>query len=88
MSQLAPDPVVWKLHCKECGWPLPAEGTMGEAYLHFVEEHDAETNDVALDLVPHCPDDNGAYEMSESGDSGQCPNCGRFDILRVPEQYR
>lgn len=59
---------------------------MYDVQQHMITEHAADV--VTLDLVPHCPVDDAAYELSQSGDSGQCPACGRFDILRIPEEYR
>lgn len=41
-----------------------------------------------MNLVPHCPNDDAPLDLSESGDSGQCPTCGWFSILRLPEEYR
>jgi hypothetical protein len=84
-------PVVWRLHCAVCNWAPAADQPISDAKDHWDEHTDeqrASFDGFSLNLVPHCPEDDAPYALSESGDSGQCPACGRFDILRVPEEYR
>lgn len=80
----------WKLFCKYCPFPPPVDWTQQQVHDHQARAHPKEHEDghVELVLVPLCPDDGSPFELSESGDSGQCPLCGRFEVLRVPEEFR
>ena len=76
----------WKLHCKHCGRAQANDETMADVQQHMITAH--QTNAVDLTLVPHCSEDYSPFDLSDSGDSGQCPTCGRFEILRIPEEFR
>lgn len=82
----------WALHCGICDWEPDPASPIGDTKAHWDahtdEERAAFDDDFTLKLVPHCPDDDAPLTLSESGDSGQCPTCGRYEILRVPEEFR
>lgn len=76
----------WRLHCHHCGWSPPLDMLQVDVMQHQLNVHG--TPRLHLDLIPHCSDDDAVFDLSESGDSGQCPTCGGFEILRVPKEFR
>lgn len=76
----------WALRCKACSYEPPEDQPMSVVQEHMIAEHD--TDKVDLLLIPKCSYDGADLDVSASGDSGQCPSCGRFEFLRVPEEYR
>lgn len=75
--------IVWKLACSECNRTWAPDQEMREVQKHFIWEHG--TDEVTLNLKVFCYQDDVELEYSESGDSGQCPTCGRFVFLRMPK---